>query len=104
MTRTRKVEVTFRHPFRLSTFSEAAPAGVYEVEIDEEEIGNASHVGLLRTATLFHLPAVGVKSPVHQVYSVSREELELAQKMDAEAGDASGGAEDEGSDISEPPA
>ncbi|MFN4355329.1 hypothetical protein [Parvibaculum sp.] len=90
MTRTREIEVTFLHPFRLSNFPNEAPAGVYRVEIDEEEIGGMSHVGTQRTATLIHLPALGVKSPVHTVYSVSREELELAQKMDMEAGAARG--------------
>lgn len=84
MTRTRKVEVTFLHPFKLSSFPDAVPAGVYEVEIDEEEIGDASHIGLLRTATLFHVPAIGVKSLVHQVYSVCHEELEKAQTADRE--------------------
>lgn len=90
MTRTREIEVTFLHPFRLSNFPDEAPAGVYRVEIDEEEIGGISHVGVRRTATLIHLPALGIKSPMHSVYSVSREELELAQNMDMEAGGAGG--------------
>ena len=90
MTRTRKIEVTFLHPFTLSNFPEAAPAGVYEVEIDEEEIGNANHTGLLRTGTLLHVPAIGVKSRFHQVYSVSRDELEKAQTDDAVASAANG--------------
>lgn len=104
MSRTSQIEVTFLHPFRLSNFPEVAPAGIYQVEIDEEEIGGMSHVGLLRTTTLIHLPALGVKSLVHTVYSVSREELELAQKMDMEAGANTGADKDYVSDTSVPPA
>lgn len=84
--RSRRIEVTFRHPFRLPGFLNAEPAGVYAVEIDEEQIGGMNTIGFLRTATWFNVPALGVKSSVSRAYPITQEELDSAWEADQTAG------------------
>jgi hypothetical protein len=51
LNRTRRVDVVFRHPFRLQGWVEAQPAGTYAVETEEELIEGLSFVAYRRVAT-----------------------------------------------------
>lgn len=51
LNRTRRVDVVFRHPFRLRGWAEAQPAGAYTVETEEALIEGLSFVAYRRVAT-----------------------------------------------------
>ena len=42
--RTSKSSVTFAHPFTISAIVGELPAGHYEIEVDEEPIGQLTHL------------------------------------------------------------
>lgn len=51
LNRTLRVDVVFRHPFRLQGWVEAQPAGTYIVETEEELIEGLSFIAYRRVAT-----------------------------------------------------
>jgi hypothetical protein len=54
--RTTKSTVIFRHPFTLDKSAGELPAGEYEIEVDEEEIGPAAdRMAYRRVATFFYV-------------------------------------------------
>ena len=56
MVRTTRSKVTFNHPFTLNGSVGELPAGEYEVEVDEEEIGLATdRMAYRRVATYFYI-------------------------------------------------
>lgn len=80
--RSSQTELTFRHPFRLAALESAQPAGTYLVVTEEEQIENLSFSAFHRTATLLHLPALGVPSAIRQVITVDPDELARAHAAD----------------------
>ncbi len=81
--RTTETTITFRHPFKLSSFDRQQPAGTYRVVIDEEEILGLSFVAYQRMATMLHTPALAVVQGAHEVFQISSSELETALEADA---------------------
>ena len=57
LTRTKRVTLTFRHPFSLKGVDRRLAAGEYEVATDEELIEGLSFPVYRRVATLIFLPA-----------------------------------------------
>ncbi len=53
--RTRKSTVIFRKPFVLNRDVGALPAGSYEIEIDEEELGTVDQVAYRRTGVYLYV-------------------------------------------------
>lgn len=79
--RTTKSKVTFAHPFTLSRAVGELPAGDYEIEVDEEEIGPAAdRMAYRRVATYFYV-TVGASTRMHVIDSVT---LDAALTEDAE--------------------
>jgi len=76
--RTTETTVTFRHPFRLSALDRPQPAGTYMVVTDEQEIPGLSYAAFRRTATLFHIPAVGASRTHAEVICIDPLELTAA--------------------------
>ncbi len=64
--RTTKTKVTFAHPFRITPDGETYPAGLYDVETDEEEIAGNDRTVYVRVKTLLFVKAGGTTS-VHTV-------------------------------------
>jgi hypothetical protein len=80
--RSTETTVTFRHTFRLSALDRPQPAGTYTVVTDEEEIFGLSYVAFRRTATLFHIPAVGASR--RHAEAVCIDPLELTSALIAD--------------------
>ena len=81
-TRTSDTEVTFRRPFTLSVLAVPLPAGTYRVVTDEEEVPGLSFLAHRRKTTMLHIPAVSVRSGLHQVIDVDPKELAEALEAD----------------------
>ena len=81
--RTTETTVTFRRPFRLSSFDRQEPAGTYRVVIDEEEILGLSFLAYQRSATMLHTPALSVLNGSRQVFVIDPAELATALEADA---------------------
>jgi hypothetical protein len=76
--RSTETTVTFRHPFRLTALDQPQPAGTYMVVTDEEEVPGLSYVAFRRTATMLHVPAVGVSRTHAEVVCIDPLELTAA--------------------------
>lgn len=85
MTRSTTTEVTFRHAFDLETVGSGLPAGTYRVDIEEERIEGLSFLAYRRLSTHIHVPAIGHRSTLEQVFLVDPKELTAAQERDAAA-------------------
>ncbi len=83
--RTTETTATFRRPFLLAAIGDLQPAGVYRVVTDEEEIPGLSFTAFQRTATMLHLPAIGVVAATSQVVPVDPADLAAALAADARA-------------------
>lgn len=73
--------VTFAHPFRLDGIGETWPAGIYEIETDEEDIDSLSIQGRRRIRTIIYRrdTARGTSEAVE----IGPETLEAALRDDA---------------------
>ena len=78
-TRTTRKNVTFRQSFILSGPIGIQPAGIYEVETDEESIDRLSFLAYRRVATSMHVQRDGVT----QVFRIDPVELDAALMRDA---------------------
>ena len=83
--RSTETTVTFRHPFQLSALDGPQAAGTYMVVTDEEEILGLSYTAFRRTATLLHLPALGVSRTRAEVVCIDPLELTAALIADRRA-------------------
>ena len=80
--RTRKTTVTFNQPFVLAGFDEVFPAGVYNVETDEELLENISFPVYRRKLTLLHLGARPGYPGITRTITIDPNELDKALKRD----------------------
>ena len=82
-TRTVKRTVTFQGPFTLSALQGSQPAGVYQVENDEEQLPTISTPAYRRVATWLRLPAPAGSRKLDRLVNVDASELETALAADA---------------------
>ena len=82
--RTTHSSVTFLHPFSLVGLDGVQPAGTYTIETVEETVDNLSFVAYRRVSTTIVVPAVGTPTRQRQVVTINPQDLEAAQKRDAE--------------------
>ena len=82
--RSTESEVSFRHPFYLSSVGATQPAGSYRLVVDEMQIDGLSFTAYRRVATMLHLPAIGANAAKQEVYVIEPHELEAAIKADAD--------------------
>ncbi|MFV3131951.1 hypothetical protein [Niveispirillum sp. KHB5.9] len=80
--RTTETTVTLDHPFALTSFDSVLPAGVYRLEIDEEEISGLSFSAYRRISARLHTPAIGVLSSIREALPIDTRELEEVLKAD----------------------
>jgi len=85
--RTTESEVTFSHPFILSSLFMPLDAGIYRLVVDEELIEGLSFPAYRRTGTHLEIPAIGAKMGSRQFLQVQPEEIEAALHKDAENGE-----------------
>ena len=78
-TRTTRKTVTFTQPFVLSGLAGAQPAGMYEVDTDEERIDSLSLLAYRRVATSIEVHRNGAT----QVFPIDPVELDAALLRDA---------------------
>ncbi|MCX8995925.1 hypothetical protein NOF55_02280 [Rhizobiaceae bacterium BDR2-2] len=91
MERTIETEITFAHPFVLSSLVIPLEAGTYRLIVDEEEIPGISFSAFRRTSTQLEIPAIAIGIGVRQRLQVSSQEIETALARDARiGGDAAG--------------
>ncbi|MBP7063146.1 hypothetical protein [Ferrovibrio sp.] len=81
-TRITETRITFTHPFSLSCFKQAQPAGTYLLVVEEEELLGLSFSAYRKTATTLHVPALSVISGSRAAYAVDATELEAALAAD----------------------
>ncbi len=78
--RSSKSIVTFSNAFTIAGYSEALPAGDYEILVDEELIQGLSFLAYRRTAT--YLTVVGKGSRTGRIEMVSITEADLETALD----------------------
>ena len=76
--------VTFLHPFLLVGLDGVQPAGTYTIETIEETLDDLSFVAYRRVSTNIIAPAVGTVTLQRQVVTIDPQDLEAAQRRDAE--------------------
>jgi hypothetical protein len=86
MTRSKTVDLIFRHPFTLKGLDGPAPPGTYRVDIEEEQIDGLSFVAYRRLATFIRLPMAGHGPGSTQSFLVDPKDLADAQDRDLAAG------------------
>lgn len=79
--RTRKSTVSFNKPFVLNAQVGELPAGTYDVETDEEEIGAGEYTGFRRTAVVLYVRQEGSTRSI----GATPKELDSALARDKEA-------------------
>lgn len=87
MERTIETEITFIHPFVLSSVKMPLEAGTYRLIVDEEEIEGLSFSAFKRTSTQLEIPSIATTIGTRQRLQVSSQEIETALAKDARAGD-----------------
>ncbi|MGV1760393.1 hypothetical protein [Rhizobium sp. P44RR-XXIV] len=87
MERTTETEITFAHPFVLSSLIVPLEAGTYRLIVDEEEIEGLSFSAFRRTSTQLEIPSIETSIGTRQRLRVSSQEIETALAKDARAGD-----------------
>ena len=80
ITRTKRVTLTFKHPFSLKGVDRPLAAGQYEVVSDEELIEELSFPVYRRVSTLIFLPPHGSSSI--EMVNVDPADLAAAQERD----------------------
>ena len=71
-TRTTRKAVTFTRPFSLTGVDGIQPAGIYDVDTDEDLIDDLSFLAYRRVATMIHLQKDGAS----QVFPIDPVELD----------------------------
>ncbi|MDH3664987.1 MAG: hypothetical protein OEU92_34070 [Alphaproteobacteria bacterium] len=80
--RTTQSTVTFRRPFILAGLDEEQPAGIYDIETDEERLEGLSFSAYRRVQTLIHLhPKTGNPS-LTQTIRIDPDALDVALQRD----------------------
>jgi hypothetical protein len=82
ITRTKRVALTFQHPFSLKGVDRRLAAGQYEVVTDEELIEELSFPVYRRVATLIFLPADAYEPSSIEMVNVDPADLAAAQERD----------------------
>jgi len=80
--RTRKTTVTFAKSFILSNLDEVQPAGVYEIETDEELLEGISFPAYRRIVTLIHLHTSSDNPGFTRALTIDPIELDAAVARD----------------------
>lgn len=86
--RTTRKQVSFRSPFRLPEIDEELPAGVYDVDIDEQAIEGNERTVFIRVATLIYLRGLGSTRTI----TIDPAGLEAALEKDRECTGGSAGS------------
>jgi hypothetical protein len=81
-TRTKRVTLTFRHPFSLQGVERQLAPGQYEVVTDEELIEELSFPVYRRVATLIFLPAQAYEPSSIEMVNVDPADLAAAHERD----------------------
>jgi hypothetical protein len=81
--RSTECTLRFSHPFRLSPFDHAQPAGHYRLLTEEEPIEGLSFAAFQRVRTLLYLPADALPGRAREVIPVDPAELAAAVVIDA---------------------
>lgn len=76
--RTTRTSITFKAPFHLSTLDETLPAGVYDIDTEEEIIEGIERTVYLRVATLLYVRTHNMVRTV----TIDPEELQVAFNPD----------------------
>ncbi|MGB2657744.1 MAG: hypothetical protein WBC84_05875 [Pseudolabrys sp.] len=85
LTRTKRVKLTFQHPFSLKGVDRRLAAGEYEVATDEELIEGLSFPVYRRVATMIFLPVDAHRSSSIEMVNVDPADLAAAQQQDQAA-------------------
>jgi hypothetical protein len=85
LTRTKRVTLTFRHPFSLKGVDRRLAAGEYEVATDEELIEGPSFPVYRRVATLIFLHADARRQASMEMVNVDPADLAAAHQRDQAA-------------------
>ncbi len=80
-----ETEITFAHPFVLTSLMMPLEAGTYRLIVDEEEIEGISFSAFRRTNTQLEIPALATAVGTRQRLRVSSQEIETALAKDARA-------------------
>jgi hypothetical protein len=80
--RTTQTSVTFARPFVLSGLEGEQPAGVYDIETDEERLEGLSFSAYRRVQTLIHLHPKTGNPNLTQTISIDADALEAALQRD----------------------
>ena len=82
-TRSTESTVRFSHPFRLSPFDRAQPAGSYRLLTEEEPLQGLSFEAFQRVRTLLYLPADGAPGRTREAVEINPAELAAVLVADA---------------------
>lgn len=85
LTRTKRVTLTFQHPFSLKGVDRRLAAGEYEVTTDEELIEGLSFPVYRRVATLIFLPADAGQQVSMEMINIDPADLAAARQLDQAA-------------------
>ena len=85
LTRTKRVTLTFQHPFSLKGVDRRLASGEYEVATDEELIEGLSFPVYRRVATMIFLPAEAGQSASIEMVNVDPADLAAAHQQDQAA-------------------
>lgn len=77
-------EITFAHPFVLSSLVAPLQAGTYRLVVDEELLEGLSFSAYRRVATHLEIPAISVEAGKRQFLQVSAAEIESVLRNDAD--------------------
>jgi hypothetical protein len=80
--RTTRTSVTFKRPFVLKGLDEELPAGVYDLETDEERLEGLSFEAYRRVQTVIHLHPKPGHPGVTQSMTIDPDELTAALQRD----------------------
>ena len=85
-TRTLKTSVEFKRPFKLPRVEGVHPAGIYQVETEEERLDSVTVDAYRRLATRLYLPADPKTPGVREEVIVNPDELAAALAADKAGG------------------
>lgn len=83
--RTTRTVRTFNEPFAVSGLDERLPAGVYNIDTDEELIEGLSFLAYRRIRTVLYVPGNPCKNVPMQLLTVDPRELDAALEQDQSA-------------------
>lgn len=84
-TRSRRENITFKHPFRIKGIDRLLAPGAYEVITDEEMIEGLSFASYRRVATMIMVPSAAPYASSMEMISIGSLDLADAQRDDAGA-------------------